>query len=89
MEKEKIYEDTKEEFIRKVASDCIQELNDSEKEYLLNHPQYFQHHFGYGLYIRNNYIHNRDFSEAGFWEHPDNLSREIFEEIISVLRSGQ
>ena len=33
-------------------------LSNEDKDYLLNHPDYFDHHFGYGMYLRNEYIHS-------------------------------
>ena len=51
-------------------------------EFYLNHPDYTEHHFEYGMYLRNRYIH-------GKYEHviADNMSDDIFETIIKLLRN--
>ncbi len=83
----KVYAKTKEEFIKEVVADCILNLTDENIKFLLNHPDYTPYHFGYGFYIRNKYIHAKDCSEAGFWPDPDELSGEIFDQIITNLRN--
>jgi serpin B len=83
---DKITAKTREEFISGVVKDCLANLTEDEKDYLVNNPAYM-HHFGYGMYIRNHYILNKDFSEAGFYDHPDDLSGDIIDQIISHIRA--
>lgn len=73
------------EFVTEVADDCIVHLKDKDKEYLINNPYTIDYHFSYCLYIRNHYIHNKDFSDAPFWVEPDYLSSEIIKMIFSKL----
>lgn len=73
------------EFVNEVANDCIKHLRKKDKEYLISNPYALDYHFSYCLYIRNHYIHNRDFSNASFWVEPDHLSSEIIRMIFSKL----
>lgn len=73
------------EFVNEVADDCIRNMREKDKEYLIENPYAIDYHFSYCLYIRNHYIHNRDFSEAPFWAEPDHLSSEIIRMIFSRL----
>ena len=85
MEREKVTAKTEEEFIKEVALDCIANMKDEDKEYIRDNPCSMDYHFGYALYIRNHYIHNKDFSNVDFWVEPDYLSGCIMEFIISEL----
>lgn len=73
------------EFVNEVADDCIRNMRKKDKEYLIENPYAIDYNFSYCLYIRNHYIHNRDFSEAPFWAEPDHLSSEIIRMIFSRL----
>lgn len=85
MEREKVTAKTEEEFIKEVAFDCIANMKDKDKEYIRDNPCSMDYHFGYALYIRNHYIHNKDFSDVDFWVEPDHLSGCIMDFIISEL----
>ena len=73
------------EFINEVADECLRTMSKKDKEYLIANPYSTDYHFSYGLYIRNHYIHNRDFSDVSFWVEPDHLSSEIIRMIFSRL----
>ena len=74
----------KEAFIRDTTEKVIAELTQEDKEFLLAHPDPIEHHFGLGLYIRNQYIHGKD---LGFiYAFADDLSGEIVERVIRVLQ---
>ncbi len=73
------------EFINEVADDCIRNLREKDKTRLIENPCAIDYHFSYCMYIRNHYIHNRDFSEAEFWAEPDQLSSDIIRMIFSKL----
>ena len=62
------------ECVNEVADDCVRNMREKDKEYLIANPYAIDYHFSYCLYIRNHYIHNRDFSDAPFWAEPDHLS---------------
>lgn len=48
----------------------------------MNNPDYYEHHFGYGMYLRNKYIHNK--IEGAVME--DVMSENIFDKIIALLK---
>ena len=73
------------EFVTEVADDCLKHLTERDKKYLIDNPCAIDYHFSYCLYIRNHYIHNRDFSEVPFWVEPDHLSGEIIRMLFSYL----
>ena len=64
-----------------IAKKEVRKMSNEDKEFYLNHPDYTEHHFEYGMYLRNRYIH-------GKYEHviADNMSDDIFETIIKLLR---
>lgn len=84
-EREKVKCKTKLEFITEVADDCVANLKDKDREHLIRNPYAIDYHFSYCLYIRNHYIHNRDFSDVDFGTEPDNLSFEIIRMIFAKL----
>ncbi len=74
------------DFVDRVAKDVLEKLNDKEKEYIFLHPDSTTHHFGLGLWVRNNYIHGKEL-DFECW-HPDNLSSEIMDRVASLLISN-
>lgn len=84
-EREKVKCKTELEFITEVADDCVANLKDKDREHLIRNPYAIDYHFSYCLYIRNHYIHNRDFSDVDFWTEPDDLSSEIIRLIFAKL----
>jgi len=77
-------------FIEAVAKDCIASMDDETKAFLLDPSNDGMHHFGYGLYIRNTYIHVR---KEGMPTLPgpviaDDLSGAILDRILEILREG-
>ena len=84
-EREKVKCKTELEFITEVADDCVANLKDKDREHLIHNPYAIDYHFSYCLYIRNHYIHNRDFSDVDFWTEPDDLSSEIIRMIFAKL----
>ena len=84
-EREKVKCKTELEFITEVADDCVANLKDKDREHLIRNPYAIDYQFSYCLYIRNHYIHNRDFSDVDFWTEPDDLSSEIIRMIFAKL----
>lgn len=84
-EREKVNCKTALEFITEVADDCVANLKDKDRKYLINNPRAIDYHFSYCLYIRNHYIHNRDFSYVDFCAEPDHLSSEIIKMVFAKL----
>lgn len=72
------------EFVEYVAQDVLLQLSDEDKDFLLEHPDPIDYHFGLGLYIRNNYIHGK---KLGFFVfRPDSLSTTIVGRVIEMLQ---
>ncbi len=72
------------EFVEYVSQDVLLQLSDEDKDFLLEHPDPIDHHFGLGLYIRNNYIHGK---KLGFFIfRPDSLSTTIVGRVIEMLQ---
>ena len=71
--------------IKKVAAECVDEMSDSDREFIRMNPHPSKYHFGYGMYIRNKY--GPRFEEAGlaYYLCRDNMSRLVLEEIIKIL----
>lgn len=94
-EEKKIMEELKEsmkrsnekkfEFINSTASELLKELSEEDKMRLYEHPDYIEHHFGFGMYIRNHYIHGKELEFGVF--HADDLSYEIFDALIPLIRA--
>ena len=76
-----------EKFIRETADDAISRLSKKDKKALLDNPDPLYHHFGYGMYIRNRYIHNKKLGVLAM--DKDGLSTQIVEEVIKrLLKEG-
>lgn len=73
----------REKIIAEYAAECARKLTDEDKENLMLHISYYSHHFGYGLYLRNNYPYEKD-TDNGFIDR-DYLSQIVYNEIISII----
>ena len=71
------------EFVDDVAKNIADDLNQSEREFIIGTPEPFQQDFGLGLWIRNNYIHNRELDF--YYRDADSLSTIILERVASLL----
>ena len=71
-----------EDFIHDVVEDCLENFTEDDKEYLCDHPYVINHHFGYGLFVRNQYIYKYNLR---FEYEPDDLSSIIVGHIISKV----
>ncbi len=69
-----------EDFIEEVANKEINSMNEKEKKSFLGKPQY--QHFGYGLYLRNKYIHGKKFDMR---IDADGMSHQIFDRIVEKI----
>ncbi len=72
------------EFINETATDAVSKLTKKDRKALLDNPDPIDHHFGYGIYIRNHYIHNKELPFPAV--SADNLSTEIVAEIIKRVQ---
>ena len=77
----------KNEFVEKVARECIEEMTDEVRIHFIGNPDPYRFHFGYGMYIRNKYIHGKKLDFTFF--HPDDLSHEIIEKIIEIVNQKE
>jgi len=68
------------EFINETTADTVSKLSKKDRKALLEHPDPLDYHFGYGMYIRNHYIRNKELPFLAV--SIDRLSTEIVEEII-------
>lgn len=41
-----------------VALDCLRNLDDKDRKYISQNPEYHLYHFNYAMYIRNHYVHS-------------------------------
>ena len=84
---QRIEEEDKEyyEFIDTVAQDVFEHLSEEDKQYINDHPDPIEHHFGMGLAIRNHYAlwgEQPDFLRG---EHPDDISSDISGRVVSLV----
>ena len=80
------FEMEQQQFIEKSAEDLIRNLSEEDKAALLQKPEYKDHHFGLGMYIRNHYIYtNQDLRLPAVMA--DGLSHKIFNQVISILKT--
>lgn len=73
------------EFIDCVAKDCLDHMTEKDKQIFRENRDSSDYHFGYGMFIRNKYIHTRELPPWA-WSY-DDLSGEIIDRIISCLNS--
>lgn len=71
------------DFVDWAANDVLTKLDNKEKEYIFLHPDSTTHHFGLGMWVRNNYIHGKEL-DFEFW-HPDDLSSDITMRLASLI----
>ena len=77
-----MYEE-KDKFVERVAKECIAEMKDEDRAYFIGNPDPYEFHFGYGMYIRNKYIHGKNL--PFFYGMADDLSHEIIVKIIELV----
>ncbi len=84
MSKKSNYQKTEyDKFIEKIAKDVYKGLSQKDKDYLFDHPDSSENHFGLGLYIRNHY----ELWDAKICRghHPDDMSSDIVERVSSYI----
>lgn len=65
-----------------IALDCIRKMSESDRDYVRNHMQTTEYHFGYAMGIRNQYIHP---SKKHHVFMADSVSSSIMRKIFSIL----
>ena len=78
------FEREHDKFVTETVNDAISKLTEADKKELLEHPDPVFHHLGYGMYIRNHYIHGKELPFPVVFA--DDLSAEIVEEIIKKVQ---
>ena len=76
-------------FQRTVAEHLAKNLSEEDKKTILEDPEYTKYHFGYGMYIRNQYIHGRNIQAnkgKGFCMQADDISAGIFSKLVKILK---
>jgi len=77
-----------EAMLKKVAVECVNEMSESDREYIRMNPFPYKYHFSYGLYIRNTYGPRFEKSGLACYICRDNMSSSVLEEIIKILLPG-
>lgn len=65
-----------------IALDCIRKMDEESRTLILNHLDYKDFHFGFGMYIRNQYIYS---SKKHEYFEADDESRAVFKIILTIL----
>lgn len=65
-----------------IALDCVRNFTDEECEIIKKQGKIANYHFGYGMYIRNHYIHP---SKEHFYGMADNVSSAVEKFIYAIL----
>ena len=70
--------------VREIALECVENMTKKDKKTFCQHPRLIDHHFGYGLYIRNTF--SQRFEDARIMlAFRDNMSRDVLREIRNIL----
>lgn len=65
-----------------IALDCVRQMDEASREMILKQLNYYQHHFGVGMVIRNHYVHPS--VRHGYFE-AENISGTAFGIILTIL----
>lgn len=68
--------------INEVVDDVITQLDETQIDDIRRHPSSTRMHFGFGLWIRNNYVHS---GRMGTVSSPDSLSWTVTEKVARKL----
>ncbi len=71
-------------FIKETVESCIAQLTEDQKNSIRDDPYAIDYHFGYCMYIRNQYIYP-NLDRLGSDIDPDDLSGTIMQRIISRI----
>ncbi len=65
-----------------IAIDCVRQMSEEDRDYVVHHQNDIEYHFGYAMWIRNEYIHS---SKNHFCLIPDSESSKVMEIIFSIV----
>ena len=70
--------------VKVIADECVANMTIKDKRTFRKNPLLSQHHFGYGMYIRNNYT--KRFEDANIMlAFEDDMSADVLREIRTIL----
>lgn len=72
------------EYIEEISNKVNKEINIFQKIFLFITQNSLMHHWGFCLYIRNNYIYNNE-KLMNMNIDPDELSEKIFKKVVKVI----
>ena len=79
-----VFFDEELEFVNATAEKVYKGLSEDDKDYIREHPDPVEYHFGLGLYIRNTYIHGNKKLDFPFMA--DDLSGKIIVRVIELVK---
>ena len=88
MERKRATNEDIKKFVMDTALKCVANLKESDKVYMMDNPMYgIEYHFGYAMYIRNEYLRRDKLRKAlpGRYIEPDACSHSIVNCIFSIL----
>lgn len=65
-----------------IALDCVRQFTVDELQHIADNRDIYDFHFGYGMYVRNHYIHR---SMRHRWCMPDMISEMVKEYILGIV----
>ena len=75
-------EDLEEKWALDIALDCVRNMNDEERERIQKEGEIPFYHFGYGMYVRNKYVHP---SSKHLYLEADYISSIVEKFIYAIL----
>ena len=75
-------EDLEQKWALDIALDCVRNMKDKERERIQKEGEIPFFHFGYGVYVRNHYIHS---SSKHFYLEADYISSIVEKFIYAIL----
>ena len=76
------FSDNDEKWALDIALDCVRNFTDEEIGAVMQRGEIFNYHFGYGMYVRNRYIHK---NKLHIHWISDNVSRRVEELICAII----
>ena len=75
-------EDLEQKWALDIALDCVRNMTDKERELIQKQGEIADYHFGYGMYVRNHYVHP---SKKHFVVMADDVSSTVEDFIYAIL----
>ena len=65
-----------------IALDCVRRFTEEEIDIIKRNKEIENYHFGYGLYVRNRYVHSSLFHA---YLMPDHISSLVYKFIVAII----